>query len=70
MSCDEIIIEGLLSSGGVSVNGQEVVMCGNDTSCSTLSIGRVSPFECCVTFENGLTYTVPGVEGCFVCIGM
>ena len=64
-----IVTDDLLSLGGVSVSGQQVVRCKSDTNCAW-SIGSVSQFECCVTFENGLTYIVPGLEGCFVCIGM
>ena len=63
------IDELLSSSGGVRVNGQQVV-CGDDINCASAIIGHVSRSECCMTFENGLSYTIFGVEGCFVCIGM
>ena len=46
-----------------------MVECSTTLNCSVNS-ALMSARDCCVASAGGLAYSVPGQEGCHICIGM
>ena len=49
--------------------GDSLVQCRTTLDCSG-NMTLMSARDCCVSNPDGLSFTVPGVETCQVCIGM
>ena len=46
----------------------QLVECSTTVNCSSSGM-MMSARECCVNSEDGLSYSIPGLQQCYACIG-
>ena len=51
-----------------TVGEDQMVECSTTMNCST-NVSLVPARECCVDSADGLAYSIPGQDGCHICIG-
>ena len=54
---------------GHTAGEHQMVECSTTLNCSTNGT-LMSARECCVDSADGLAYSMPGQDGCHICIGM
>ena len=47
----------------------DMVDCSTSIGCMTSDLGMMLSGECCINTPEGLAYTKPGSNTCYVCIG-
>ena len=47
----------------------DLVECSTTIDCTNSDLGIMTTRDCCIDNPNGLSYTIPGSEVCYVCVG-